>query len=168
MPGRVLFDTNFLSALADRDAPVRARPAGVGGTVEARFSHLLLELDLAQVEVIVPAPALAEALCRSDASPNAVLPLLEDMSRVRIAAFDERAAIEFGEMFRGRTGETGPTTTGKVKFKFDLMILAIAKVEAVSTIYTDDEELQRRARAAGMKAVGFWELDLPRQQSLPV
>lgn len=168
MPGRVLFDTNFLSALADKDVPVRNRPAGVDGTVKARFDHLLAELDLAQAEVIIPAPALAEVLCRSDASPNAVLPLLEDISRVRIAAFDERAAVEFGEMFRGRTGETGPSSAGKVKFKFDLMILAIAKVEVVSTVYTDDDELQKRARSVGMKAVGFWDLDLPRQQVLSV
>ncbi|MCQ8240559.1 type II toxin-antitoxin system VapC family toxin [Rhizosaccharibacter radicis] len=168
MAYRVLLDTSFLSALVDEHAPARPRPEGLSGTVKQRLDFLWLSLEKAQSEIIIPAPALAEVLCRRDIENTNVLEVLGSSHRIRITSFDERVAVEFGEMFRERRGRQPPSTGGKVKFKFDLMILAMARIEGASVIYTDDDDLRAKSIATGIHAEGFWQLDLPPQQSLPV
>ena len=99
MPLRVLFDTSFLSAMADPGSPVRQPPPGTKGTVSQRLDFLFQHLDEQDAEIVIPALALAEVLARGNASPDAVIPLLSRHARIRIVAFDQVAAIEFRVLF---------------------------------------------------------------------
>jgi hypothetical protein len=47
------------------------------------------------------------------------------------------------------------------KLKFDRQIIAIEKVNAANTIYTDDTGLAVVAKGNGLKIVHTWELPLP-------
>jgi hypothetical protein len=45
--------------------------------------------------------------------------------------------------------------------KFDRQIVAIARTEGAQVIYSDDADLRRFARAAGIDVVGIADLPLP-------
>ena len=164
MPLRVLFDTSFLSAMADRGSPVRQLPPGMKGTVNERLDYLFHRLDEQDAEIVIPALALAEALARNGASPHVVIPLLNRHARVRVAAFDQVAAIEFGTLFRDEASKWVHQDGSKSAIKFDNAIIAIAVVEGVSEIFADDDGLRRKAARKGIKASGFWDLPMPPEE----
>jgi hypothetical protein len=49
----------------------------------------------------------------------------------------------------------------RAKPKFDHQIVAIARVEKATVIYSDDEGLGRFAKRAGIKTIGVGQLPLP-------
>jgi hypothetical protein len=74
------------------------------------------------------------------------LRILASSKHFRIAAFDERAAVEFAarqaeQVVRGGRAPAAP----RAKAKFDDQIVAIAAVEGATTIYSDDEDIQKLA-----------------------
>lgn len=54
----------------------------------------------------------------------------------------------------------------KAKIKFDCQIIAIAKANNITTIYTDDEQLTKRAKKLGIEVISSEELPLEAQPSL--
>jgi hypothetical protein len=78
--------------------------------------------------------------------------------------FDERAAIELAAMelsVRGKGGKKAGLESPYQKLKFDRQIVAIARVNEAHTIYSDDQDLGRFAKNAGMKVVCTWDLPIP-------
>ena len=51
------------------------------------------------------------------------------------------------------------------EIKFDRQIVAIAKVAKVSTVYSDDENLGKIAKAQGLNVITIGELPLPREDA---
>lgn len=47
------------------------------------------------------------------------------------------------------------------KVKFDRQIVAVARVHGAHTIYSDDQDLGRFAKNAGLKVVCTWDLPIP-------
>ncbi len=85
----------------------------------------------------------------------------------RIANFDQKAAIEAALSIRDSIERGGikidasdPTTT-RGKVKFDRQIIAIAKAEGASTVYSDDSDVVTYAHRAGLKAYRTADLDRP-------
>jgi predicted nucleic acid-binding protein len=132
---------------------------------------LLLEtLQKSKTRIIIPTPALSEFLARADIK---LLDRINTASAFKIVSFDQRAAIEAAEMTRkairesDKKGPAGGATWAKIKF--DRQIVAIAKVENATTIYSTDEDVAKHAKQYGIACFGIADLPLPpaMQELLP-
>lgn len=148
----------------DSGAPLAADGKAVEHAAE-RIEHLITTLSDEGETLIIPTPALSEALVRSDA--DTALRIITDLQKhaaFRIEPFDSLAAIELATMTReslGRRRKRENSTATWAKLKFDQQIVAIAKVHQASTIYSDDADIRAIAKRAGITVVGVAELDLP-------
>lgn len=132
-----------------------------------RVNHLISELDARGDTVLLPTPALAEVLVRVDA--KAAERIVEQISRhwaIRIEAFDVRAALEVAAMTRDARDRPEPrdAQTTWAKLKYDRQIVAIAKVNRASTIYSDDRGVRTVAERAGIEVQGLADLPLPSEK----
>lgn len=81
----------------------------------------------------------------------------------------ELAAITH-EALKGGDLRAGTTTT-RAKLKFDRQIIAIARVQGQTVIYSDDEDIAKLADPLGLEVIPVNELPLPpedRQLSLDI
>ena len=80
-----------------------------------------------------------------------------------IESFDQRAAIELAVMSRDELGKKLPKTGVPTwaKLKYDRQIVAIAKVCGASEIYSDDEDIEKLGKRAGITVTSVAQLPLP-------
>jgi hypothetical protein len=76
-------------------------------------------------------------------------------------AFDVKAAVEYAVMERMRAGHLNPGQR-RAKAKFDAQIVAIARVEGATTIYSDDSDV-KKLWADDDQVKGIADLPLPPQ-----
>jgi len=126
---------------------------------EQRVKYLIKKLSKAKAKVIIPAPVLSEILVHAGDATDDYVQILQQ-SPFRIAPFDTRAAIECADAIAkfGLKGKDKDHTRAKVKF--DRQIVAIAKVEQVETIYSDDAHIDTIAKQVDLKVVRSFELEL--------
>jgi len=171
----VVFDAATLLYLLDPKAkaptdPKTGRPVS---HVKERIAFLVSELEERKEKIIVPTPALSELLVRADQAGPVYLDLLNRQAAFKIVDFDQRAAVEVAAATREALAggdKRGGTMSSWAKVKFDRQIIAIAKVEGASTIYSDDGDLARYAKNSGIAVIGIGDLPLPPediQGSLP-
>jgi hypothetical protein len=162
----VVFDATILLPLLSPNVPAPMDPA-TGKPVEyykERIDFLIAELERTRTKVIMPTPALSEILVHADRAGPEYLNQIEQSSVFKIEPFDERAAIEVALMTRDaiKAGDKrGGVNATWAKVKFDRQIVAIAKVNNASAIYSDDEGVKAFAKLAGINAIGILELPLP-------
>lgn len=159
----VAFDASTLIYLFDDQAAAPIDPVS-GKLVDRgrdRVEHLIETLAKAKAKIIIPTPSLAEVLVRAQDGAPERLRILKSSKHFRIVPFDERAAVEFAatQTIRHATGAKSPSAS-RTKAKFDDQIIAIAAVEAVTTIYSDDGDIAKLAGAL-VKVVGISDLPLP-------
>lgn len=132
--------------------------------VQKRIDYLLRTLGKNREKLIIPTPVLSEFLSGAEEAADTYLKILSGKSVVQTVPFDDRAAIELGEMNRDALAD-GDKKAGLdspwQKVKFDRQIVAIAVTVGEKTIYTDDRNLTAVAVAAGMTAISIKELPLP-------
>jgi hypothetical protein len=162
---KVAFDTSILLLLINPSAPPPTPPDGISNGAQARqrLNHLLDTLDQQNAIALLPAPSLVELLMRAPGGATQIAAIVDRLSRFVVAAFDERAAIECGIMLsqRYRLGTRRRSKEQPAKVKFDHQIVAIAKIQGATTIYSDDEDLAKLADLAGIACVGIWQTPLP-------
>lgn len=134
-----------------------------------RVNHLVSELDAQGDTVLLPTPALAEVLVRVGA--RASERIVEQISRhwvIKVEAFDVRAAVEVAAMTRDPRDrpDPGDAQTTWAKLKYDRQIVAIAKVNRATTIYSDDRGVRTVAARAGIEVKGLADLPLPPERSV--
>ena len=173
------FDATMLILLFDEKANAPLDP-NTGKPVEGaqeRVRYLINRIAKDRGRILIPTPALGEFLVRTDPeSVASYLSLLERARGLRIAPFGSRAAVEFSDMQRQLLRERGRPKLRdletRAKAKFDQQIVAIARVEGVTTIYSDDEGLAGYARRFGLEVEGIADLKMPPardlQQELPL
>lgn len=162
----VVFDaTTLLLLLApDTSVPRDANGKPVSFARE-RIDGLVADLSKRKVKIVIPTPALSEALVRAGAvAGENYLARIKKSRWFKIESFDERAAIEVAEMTRsaidhGDKKDGSDATWAKVKY--DRQIVAIAKVNSASAIYSDDINLASFAKRAGLHVINIAELDIP-------
>lgn len=154
MSVRVLLDTNFLSAYTYDSSSTNFKPEDASDSLADRLDFLVEQLSEKAAEIVIPAPVLAEMLSARGADIAKIIPILESQAIFRIVDFGQRAAVEFGMLFKGQKIYT-EDGQNKVPFKFDLSIIAIAKISSVSTIYSADKNLIKRARALDFAVFDF-------------
>jgi hypothetical protein len=117
--------------------------------------------------VIVPTPVLAEVLVQASDDAPAFLEQINRSASLRIKPFDQRAASEVAFMTR-EAKENGDKRAGSSapwqKVKIDRQIVAIARVERSTRIYTDDGNMIAFARAAGLEVISTWDLPTPEEK----
>ena len=162
----VAFDATILLPLLSPNVPAPNDPS-TGKQVESykeRIDFLVQELEKNRTKIIVPTPALSEILVHADKAGPEYLNRIKQSSAFKIEPFDDRAAVEVALMTREalRLGDkrSGVKDTW-AKVKFDRQIVAIAKVNGASVIYSDDDGVRAFAKLAGMTAISISELPLP-------
>lgn len=161
----VLFDTSILSLVLH---PGAKGPTDSSGKLipeaRERAQYLVQVLDEGKTMIIIPTPALAELLVIAGSAGPKYLDVINGRSCFKIADFDTRAATEVALQIRNAK-ETGDKRQGSTstwaKAKFDRQIVAIGKVEGVTTIYSDDEDIQKDSSDSGIEAKGTKDLPSP-------
>ena len=129
-----------------------------------RIEQLITDLDAEDERIVIPTPVLCEFLILADREGPLYLEKIQAAKTLLLKPFDERAAIELAAMelsVRGKGGKKAGLESPYQKVKFDRQIVAIARVNDAHTIYSDDQDLGRFAKNAGMKVVCTWDLPIP-------
>jgi len=155
----VVFDASVLLFVFDENTPSSVNRA------KERVENLIELLSDRVEKIIIPTPALSECLVYAGAAGAEYLTIIGEQSCFRIVSFDERAAVEaalatYEARQHGQKKGGNPAST-KAKIKFDRQIVAIAKVEAATAVYSDDGDVCKYAREAGMVAYMLSDLPLP-------
>lgn len=162
----VVIDATFLLLMLRPETPVPPGPNGLPiDSPRERIDHLLYELDKTRTRIIIPTPALAEALVRAGAAASQqIVEELQKYSVYQVQPFDSRAAIEVAAMSRAAmaTGKKkGDSNATWAKVKYDRQIVAIAKVNSATTIYSDDKDIASLGKQANIGVIGLAALPLP-------
>lgn len=130
-----------------------------------RIDFLVQRLNNAKSKLIIPTPALSEALVHAGAEASQkIVEQLQKFSVFRIEPFDTRAALELAAMSReaiSRGNKRGDARGTWAKVKFDRQIVAIAKVNGATTIYSDDADLKAIGKRAKIEVISLADLPLP-------
>jgi predicted nucleic acid-binding protein len=159
-------DATFLLLFIDPNAKGPIDPK-TGKPLEKcleRVEHLIDTISNARTPLLIPTPVLAELLLIGRSST--VLADIESSSAFRIVPFDQKAAVELALLADGsqRTARAGRRQTPvetRAKLKFDRQIIAIAKTNQATLIYTDDVKLAETAKLNNIDTLATWELSLP-------
>jgi predicted nucleic acid-binding protein len=156
------FDATVLLYLFDAGANSPVDPS-TGESVthcKDRVAGLIASIQQSRSKIIIPAPALAEVLVYGDVAAPEWLRILGSTKHIKIAPFDERAAVEYAAMEQARLVVGSKPSSTRAKAKFDAQIVAIARVEQAQIIYSDDDDIKRLA-GDGMTVHGIASLPVP-------
>lgn len=158
-------DNTFFTLVLNPSATPRPDPA-TGKPVahhKLRIEALIEDLGRKKAKIVLPTPAIAEAMCVCS-DFDSVLLKIEEYAVLEPCPFDSRSAIELARMTRiaVKNGDKRGGSLGDwQKIKIDRQIVAIAKVNGASVLYTDDDSQTNFAMHCGLKVVHTWDLDLP-------
>jgi hypothetical protein len=166
----VVIDATMLLLMLRPGTPVASGPNGVPiDQPKERIEYLIQVLDKARTKIIIPTPALGEALVRAGAAATQqIIEYLQRYSVFSLEPFDTRAAIEVAAMSREALGsgkKKGGSDATWAKVKYDRQIVAIAEVNGATTIYSDDGDIATLGKRAKIDVIGLAELPLPPQKA---
>jgi hypothetical protein len=167
----VVIDATTLLLMLRPGTPIPNGPNGVPiDRPKERIDYLVQRLNNAKAKIIIPTPALSEALVHAGTEASQkIVEYLQKFSVFRTEAFDNRAAIEVAAMTRqaiGRGNKRGKATGDTwAKVKYDRQIVAIAKVNGATTIYSDDDHIKTLGRQAKIEVVSLADLPLPPEKA---
>jgi hypothetical protein len=172
----VVFDATTLLFLLDPAAKAPTDPETGEPVVRVndRISRLVGDLEKRKEKIVVPTPALSELLVRAGEAGPEYLEILNRSAAFKIVDFDQRAAVEVAAATREAIAagdKRGGSESSWAKVKFDRQIIAIARIEGASAIYSDDGDMVRFAKNSGIAVIRVCDLPLPPedpQQSLPL
>ena len=88
-------------------------------------------------------------------------------SSFRVASFDTRAAVEAATMVKAAIDggdKKLSLATGGQQIKFDRQIIAIARVEGASRIYSNDPDFKKLVGPNGPQVLAFSDLPNPPEE----
>lgn len=130
-----------------------------------RVTKLIHDIEIRKDVIVIPTPVLSEVLTVSD--PDKIQSILNRLDRVacfRFADFGRRAAVEnamIERMSKTKQKKTKSLLGNRQKLKIDRQIVAIAKVEGVTLIYSDDQDIQKLGPKFGVDVKGLADVDTP-------
>ncbi len=136
----VAVDGHFLTALLDKGV----RPPSVIALID--------QLSRENAKVIVPTPALAEALTHAKEAGPAYLEQINGCACFQVRPFDDKASIELAHLLGKNVADMRDI------LRFDRQIVAIAKVYGATTLYADNENVAAFAAECGIEAKGLKDL----------
>jgi hypothetical protein len=168
--GMVGIDATTLMLLLRPGIPIPNGPNGHPiDRPKERIEYLVQQLDKSGTKIVIPTPALSEALVRAGvAGSQELVEKLQKFAVFRIEPFDLRAAIEVAAMSRdavARGNKRGKSDATWAKVKYDRQIVAIMKVHGVTTIYSDDRDIRTLGGRAKINVVSVADLPLPPEKA---
>jgi predicted nucleic acid-binding protein len=152
----VLFDSNYLLHVLSHSVP-GARPDD-----KKWVDKLVLKLQQSNERIVVPTPVLGEILVHADTAAPQYLDILHKATRFRVVPFDEIAAVKSSERLaldiKSGLGKQGGATGDWAVIKVDRQIVAVAEVEHVKTIYSNDKKIKILGERAGIVVINFDDL----------
>jgi predicted nucleic acid-binding protein len=146
----VLFDAGILIKLLDARTPDVQRE---------KLDFLIARLQKTKTKILIPTPALSEFYVKAD--PD-VVANFKGKSAFIIAPFDEKAALEcsisIANAIRTRDKKAMQPDASWHKIKFDHQIVAIARCNGATTIYSEDAGLRKFAEFLGLKTLSTDDL----------
>ena len=161
-----VFDATALLYFLERDAkpPLDPETGRAVTDPKARIDFLIGRLQNERETIVIPTPTLSEVLVHAGEAGSEYLKILNETSCFRIEAFDERAAVELAAMTRDAVSagslRAGANAT-RAKLKFDRQIIAIARTQLQTTIYSDDEDIAKLSDPLEIEVVPVHCLPLP-------
>ena len=162
----VVFDATVLLPLLWPNVPPPRDPTTNDPVAKfrERIDHLIVNLEKSRTRILIPTPALSEILVRAGTAGPQYLEQINSSSVFRIVPFDQRAAVEVAAMTHDAL-ESGDKRAGGegtwTKIKYDRQIIAIAKVEGATAIYSDDGNVRKFGTSAGLSVIRIAEMPLP-------
>jgi len=167
----VAFDTTILLPLLSAELKKLPLDPATGKPVERfkdRLDFLFEQLEENRTKILIATPSLAEILVHTGAAGPNMLEALQKAAPFKIVPFDERAAVEVAMMVR-KAIEKGDKRGGSSKtwaqVQFDRQIVATAKVNGATTLYTDDHKCAAFAERTGLRVISIAELPLRPQEA---
>ena len=156
---KAIFDSTFAILMISPGAKPPPGPAGTRPAEAAERVDLLIDtLEKQRSDIMIPAPVVTELLIRGRPPLTEILALLQRTGGFRFPPFDYKTAVECGVLLRKYWAASKRKDASRAKVKFDHQIIAIACIEAVDVIYSDDVDMKKLGRAVGIKVVGIWDL----------
>ena len=161
-----VFDATTLLLFLEPEASVPPDPATNEPVTnaKARIDHLIETLELGGETIVIPTPALSEVLVHANDAGPRYLDILNTTRWFRIEPFDQRAAVELASMTREALREgnlRAGTRATRSKLKFDRQIVAIARTQNQTTIYSDDSDIATLAEPLGLEVIPVHALPVP-------
>lgn len=132
------------------------------GDRRAKLDHLVETLQKKRTTILIPTPALSEFMARAGSARDEYFRKLNSSSNFRIAPFGAKAAMECALMISEAltSGDKKAKAKTWAKAKFDWQIVAIAKSENATTIYSDDGDIARIGKRANIAVIKTDDLPL--------
>jgi hypothetical protein len=132
-----------------------------------RIDGLIHKVEQEREYVVIPTPALSEAPVVVAPNVQEYLDILHSQACFKIVGFGERAAVEVA--LRAKVALSAHDKKEAVKsawnkVKYDRQIVAIARCENVSAIYSADRDIHTHARLWGMAVFNACDLPVPPHQ----
>ena len=161
-----VFDATALLYFLEPDAKPPLDPTTDMPVTDAgkRISFLIRTLEDRHGAIIIPTPVLSEVLVHAGEAGSQYLNILSTTRCFRIEPFDQRAAVELAAMTRDAISAgdlRAGTDATRAKLKFDRQIIAIARTQGQTIIYSDDKDIAKLAEALELEVVPVHALPLP-------
>lgn len=162
----VIDATTLLLLLRPGDVGVPLDPA-TGKPLEMhaeRVAYLVQRLDKAKTRIGIPTPVIAEAFVRAGTAASAILEYIDNNVAFKILSFDTVAAVELARMTQNSLSNRQMRIARKnpyQKIKIDRQIVAIAKANGATEIYSDDKGIVIVAKTVGIPVIKTAELSIP-------
>lgn len=133
------------------------------GDRRAQLDHLVETLQKKRTTILIPTPALSEFMARAGSARDEYFRKLNSSSNFRITPFGAKAAMECALMIDEAltSGDKKAKAKTWAKAKFDWQIVAIAKSENATAIYSEDGDIVRIGKRANIAVIKTNDLPLP-------
>lgn len=163
----IVFDATILllAMFPDKVSPPIDDTTGKPVTfVKERIDAFIDSLEKDKKKIILPCPALSEMLVQAGKDADALISTIKGNNVFKIYPFDIPAAYEVAMMTRSALDDgdkKGGIYAPWQKIKYDRQIVAIAKVNRASIIYTDDPDIKSIAKTHNIETNGIADLPVP-------
>jgi predicted nucleic acid-binding protein len=163
----IIFDASYMVVFLNKDpAPAADRQGQPVSRFKERVEYLAATLNTSGQQIGIPTPAMAEVLVRAGRGRSQFVSILSDRMRFQLIPFDARAAIEAAELI-ALIRSKHETWGTHAKVKFDIQIVATAKAEDASIIYSDDQDIENFAKRFKIPVMRICDLPLPPPKEFP-
>jgi hypothetical protein len=165
----ILFDASVLclTMYANAGIPQDFKTGQCIEYAKQRIDGLIAEAERNGDIILLPAPALAEALVVVAPDVQKYLDKLADQAFFKVAPFGQRAAIEVAlrtKWAKDKGDKREGVAAAWTKVQYDRQIVAIAKVEGASIIYSTDRDIHAHGASWGIRVLNVSDLPIPATQ----
>jgi predicted nucleic acid-binding protein len=159
----IIFDASFLVVLLHpHPATPKDRDEKPVTMFKERVAYLATSINASGDVIGVPAPAMAEVLVRAGAATPQYLQHLQDTAKFQIIPFGMRAAIEAAELVaKIKAANKSQPIDNWAKVKYDVQIVATARAENATLIYSDDKQMEVHGTRVKLPVIRICDLPLP-------